>query len=146
MLLMLNDSSIAVDELNRPVSTSTVISACWKLMQHVLKICGARIRTHDLWTRKRVCCPLHHSAPVHSPQSDLKLVHLVFMSARAQLSSDIGLTSRKLIEITCFSQVRFVSDYSVVSYFYVHKQSSSLIQSVYWPRWTIKRTRADVYA
>jgi len=27
-----------------------------------MKIRGARIRTHDLWIRKRVCYPLHHSA------------------------------------------------------------------------------------
>jgi len=28
-----------------------------------VKISGARIRTHDLWIRKRVCYPLHHDAP-----------------------------------------------------------------------------------
>jgi len=49
-------------ELNRPVSTSPVISACWRLMHHDVKISGARIRTHDTWIRKRVCYPLHHSA------------------------------------------------------------------------------------
>jgi len=27
-----------------------------------VKICGAQIRTHDLWIRKRVCYPLYHSA------------------------------------------------------------------------------------
>jgi len=31
-------------------------------MHHDVKISGARIRTHDLWIRKRVCYPLHHSA------------------------------------------------------------------------------------
>jgi len=40
-----------------------VISACWRLMHHDVKISGSRIRTHDLWIRKRVCYPLHHSAP-----------------------------------------------------------------------------------
>jgi len=30
-------------------------------MHHDVKISGARIRTHDLWIRKRVCYPLHHS-------------------------------------------------------------------------------------
>jgi len=32
-------------------------------MHHDVKIGGARIRNHDLWIRKRVCYPLHHSAP-----------------------------------------------------------------------------------
>jgi len=27
-----------------------------------IKLINARIRTHDLWIRKRVCYPLHHSA------------------------------------------------------------------------------------
>jgi len=31
-------------------------------MNYDEKISGARIRTHDLWIRKRVCYPLHHSA------------------------------------------------------------------------------------
>jgi len=43
------------------VSTSPVISACWRLMHHDVKISGARIRTHDLWIRKQVCYPLHHT-------------------------------------------------------------------------------------
>jgi len=30
-------------------------------MHYDVKLSGARIRTHDLWTRKRVCYPLHHS-------------------------------------------------------------------------------------
>jgi len=49
--------------MNRPVSTSPVISACWMQMHHDVKLSGARIRTHDLWIRKRVCHPLHHGAP-----------------------------------------------------------------------------------
>jgi len=53
----------AVDELNRPVSSSSVISACWRLMRYDVKISGAPNRTHDLWTREWVCYPLHHSAP-----------------------------------------------------------------------------------
>jgi len=31
-------------------------------MHYDEKISGARIRTHDLWIRKRVCYPLRHSA------------------------------------------------------------------------------------
>jgi len=30
-------------------------------MHHDVKISGARIRTNDLWIRKRVCYPLHHA-------------------------------------------------------------------------------------
>jgi len=45
-----------------PVSTTLVISACWRLIHYDVKISGALIRTHDLWIRKRVCYPLHHSA------------------------------------------------------------------------------------
>jgi len=45
------------------VSTLPVISACWRLTHYDVKINGARIRTHDLWIRKRVCYPLHHSPP-----------------------------------------------------------------------------------
>jgi len=52
-----------VNELNRPVGTSPVISACWRMMYYDVKISGARIRTHDLSIdRKQVCYPLHHSA------------------------------------------------------------------------------------
>jgi len=32
-------------------------------MHHDVKISGFRNRTHVLWIRKRVCNPLHHSAP-----------------------------------------------------------------------------------
>jgi len=46
-----------------PVSTTSVISAGWKLIHYDVKISSARIRTHDLWMQKRVCYPLHHSAP-----------------------------------------------------------------------------------
>jgi len=46
------------------MNTSPVISACWRLMHHDVKISGAQIRTHDLWIRKWVCYPLHHSAPL----------------------------------------------------------------------------------
>jgi len=34
-----------------------------RLMHYDVKTSGARIRTHDLWIRKRVCYPRHHSAP-----------------------------------------------------------------------------------
>jgi len=30
-----------------------------------VKISDAWIQTHDLWIRKQVCYPLHHSAPLH---------------------------------------------------------------------------------
>jgi len=46
-----------VDKLNRPVSTSPVIKACSRLIHYDVKISSARIRTHDLWIRKRVCYP-----------------------------------------------------------------------------------------
>jgi len=51
--------------MNRPVSTSTVISACWRLMQHDVKISGVRIRTHMTYGSESECAiyPLHHSAP-----------------------------------------------------------------------------------
>jgi len=34
------------------------------LLHHGVKISGARIRTHDLWIRKRVRFSLHHSVPL----------------------------------------------------------------------------------
>jgi len=43
-------------------------------MHHDVKISGARIRTHDLWIRKRVCYPLHHSAPLPQLQPYVKLM------------------------------------------------------------------------
>jgi len=46
-----------------PVNTTPVISVCWRLMQYDVKISCVRIRTHDLWIRKRVYYPLHYSAP-----------------------------------------------------------------------------------
>jgi len=64
---------------NRPVSTSSVISACWRLMHHDVKIRGARIRNHDLWIRKRVCYPLHHSAP-QSSYHHIRYVKLSYVS------------------------------------------------------------------
>jgi len=57
------ERTTAVNELNRQVSTSPVISAWWWLMPYDVTISGARIRTYDLWVRKRVCYPLHRSAP-----------------------------------------------------------------------------------
>jgi len=36
------------------VSTTPVISACWRLMHYDEKISGARYQTRDLWIRKRV--------------------------------------------------------------------------------------------
>jgi len=38
----------AVEEQNRPVSISPVISACWRLTHCEVKISAARIRTHDM--------------------------------------------------------------------------------------------------
>jgi len=40
---------------------------------HDVKISGARIRTHDLWIRKRVCYQLHHSVPRHASFVDVLL-------------------------------------------------------------------------
>jgi len=53
------------DLKSRPVSTTPVIPACWRLIQYDVKISGARNRTCDLWIRKRVCYiyQLNHSAP-----------------------------------------------------------------------------------
>jgi len=45
------------------VGTIPVISASWGWMHYDVTYIGARIRTHDLWIRKRVCYPLHQSAP-----------------------------------------------------------------------------------
>jgi len=39
-------------------------------MHYHEKISGAQIRTHDLWIRKRVCYPLHHSASHGIPNMD----------------------------------------------------------------------------
>jgi len=33
-----------------------------------LKISSARIRTYDIWIRKQVCYPLHHSAPLFNAE------------------------------------------------------------------------------
>jgi len=51
-------------------------------MRYDEKISGARIRTHDLWIRKRVYYPLHHSASHFSSLMQLKnfikvLIHLI---------------------------------------------------------------------
>jgi len=59
------------------VSTSSVISACWRLMHHDVKISGARIRTHDLWIRKRVCYALHHGAPFQTLDTCISLIEAI---------------------------------------------------------------------
>jgi len=51
----------AVNVLNRPVSTSSLISVCGRLMHFDVKIRDARIRTHDLWIRKQVCYSLGYT-------------------------------------------------------------------------------------
>jgi len=35
------------------------------LMHYDVKISGSRIRIQDLWIRKRLCYPIHHSAPLN---------------------------------------------------------------------------------
>jgi len=51
-----------------------VILACWRLMQYDVKISGARIRTHDIWIRNRVCYLLyrllHHTDTPQRTTSD----------------------------------------------------------------------------
>jgi len=44
----LAERTTAGNELNRPVITTPMISACGRLMYYDVKISGARIRTHDL--------------------------------------------------------------------------------------------------
>jgi len=61
------------------MSPLPVISACWRLMHFDVKISGARIRTHDLWIRKRMCYPLHHSAS-REVYSTCVAVHLRVLS------------------------------------------------------------------
>jgi len=55
------------------VSTSSVISACWRLIHYDVKTSGGWIRTHDLWIRKQLCYPLHHSAPQNEAWGNVKL-------------------------------------------------------------------------
>jgi len=43
-------------------------------MHHDVKISGVRIRTHDLWIRRRVCYPLQHSAPPNQVHLGLHLL------------------------------------------------------------------------
>jgi len=64
------------------VSTSPVISACWRLMHYDVKISGARIRTHDLWIWKRVCYPLHHSDSQLCIICTMNLDHVTFIEKK----------------------------------------------------------------
>jgi len=71
----------------------------------------------------------------HSPT--LNLVHLVFVTAHAQLSSDISLF---LVErLWQYPVLANVDSYPIIvlwrtfTYFYEHEQSSSLSQPVAWP-------------
>jgi len=105
----------AVDELNRPVSTSPVISACWRL----IKIRASRIRTHDLWIRERVCYPLHHSASQYKHSSrkgqitkiqhdihrHLKFPRCIYMCSSFELLSTnlVGILWPRLVTHLCHS-------------------------------------------
>jgi len=53
------------------------------------KISGARIRTHDLWIRKRVCYPLHHSAAQYIEYRVSSIEYRV--SNRSPTASRVGL-------------------------------------------------------
>jgi len=67
-------------------------------MHHDVKISGARIRTHDLWIWKRVCYPLHHSAPV----SDSILDTSDFLDSILDFSDSI-LDTRALVTLSLYT-------------------------------------------
>jgi len=49
----------------RNESSSEHFDIDFSLLKADVKTCSARIRSHDLWIRKRMFYPLHHSAPHH---------------------------------------------------------------------------------
>jgi len=79
-------------------------------------------------------------SPSHRHCPTLNLVHLVFVTARAQLSSDIGLfLAERLLQYPVLANVDscpIIVLYRIFTYFYEHEQSSSLSQPVSWPRST----------
>jgi len=101
--------------------------------------------TGFLISHDKALCRVHRSinsivrvCPSHRHSPTLNLVHLVFMSTRAQLSSDIGLF---LVErLLQYPGLANVNSYPIIvlglifTYFYEHEQSSSLSQPVSWPR------------
>jgi len=99
-----------------PVGTTSVISACSRLMTYDVKISGAPIRTHDLRIRKQVCYPLHRSAPIssndflRSKQSQRRF--LILTCKQISLEMDAWKTEDKLL--TNFSET-FDGPYFVVT-------------------------------
>jgi len=88
-------------------------------MHHDMKISGSRIRTHDRWIRKRVCYPLHHSAPrvanVHNDWSIQKgqLVQTAGKRLRRlRMSYELPI-SRKYITCSDWSKTRTASSETV---------------------------------
>jgi len=72
-----------------PASTTSVISVCWRLMHYDVKISGVRIRTHNLWIRKRACYPLHHighsnTVLCRAEVGDCRLYRLLLLSKQIE--------------------------------------------------------------
>jgi len=67
-------------------------SVCWRLMHYDVKISGARIRTHELWIRKRMCYPRHHSV------SQLQIFITVSLSMSVICLMSVGLC-RKILAV-----------------------------------------------
>jgi len=70
----------AGNELNRPVSSTPVISACWRLLHYDVEVRGACIWTHDLWIQKGVCYPHYTTAPHIESRSVAAVSHCSFFN------------------------------------------------------------------
>jgi len=86
-------------------------------MQHDVKISSVRIRTHDLWIRKRVCYPLRHSAPqpgsVHVkifPITQISLPIFTCSSYRQRLESALHLNQNVVSIATVVTTTRRSND------------------------------------
>jgi len=55
-------------------------------VHHDVKLSGARIQTHDLWIRKRVCYPLHHTVTT-APTKECPLSRPRWLSANLDLNA-----------------------------------------------------------
>jgi len=119
------------------------------LLLLLLLYCATGLRISHDKALSRVHRPINsivRVSPSHRHSPTLKLVHLVFMSARVQLSSDIGLF---LVErLWQYPVLTNVDSYPIIvlcrifTYFYVHKQASSLNELVSWPRQTNELVQA----
>jgi len=85
-------------------------------MHYDVKVSGARIRTHDLWIRKRVCYALHHSASPHivgsgkrlglpDPEKVKAVMDLKVSETKKQVRQIMGLFSHFRDYIPSFSEV-----------------------------------------